>query len=37
MATEHARQKLNTKTAQPYFLRQGKSSSALRVDRQIDR
>jgi hypothetical protein len=31
LETEHARHKLNTKTAEPYFLREGKSGSALRV------
>ena len=32
LETEHARQKLNTNTAEPYFLREGKSGSAIRVD-----
>ena len=31
LETEHARQKLNTKTAEPYFLREEKSGSAIRV------
>ena len=31
LETEHAQQKSNTKTAKPYFLREGKSGSALRV------
>jgi hypothetical protein len=31
LETEHARQKLNTNTAEPYFLREGKSGSAIRV------
>ena len=35
LKTEHARQKLNTKTAEPYFLREGKSGSAIRVDSVI--
>jgi hypothetical protein len=36
LETEHARQKLNTKTAEPYFLRKGKSGShAIRVQNKM--